>query len=302
MFSITTTLLFADQNLMAPNLTEIAKEYGFNDEERDKKLGGQIALAFFVLGAPASYIVGCLGDSDSLSRSALFAATVGVGEGACMLTYFSTTYRGLFICRAVTGFSLGGAVPLIYSVLGDLFAAEDRHAVNAFVGIGTGLGISVGQGVAGFLGPTYGWRLPFLVISIPALFCALLVLLFVEDPIRGGTEKALQPYQDEMPDNNQEQDRVNNSIEIVPLDRSSHSLRTADQHDRICSEELVVTKSFHFRESWATLMELVSTPSVLLALLQGAPGCIPWGIVNAFLNDFLSQDRGMTVEVRRLCL
>jgi hypothetical protein len=48
LFSACTILLFADQNLMSPNLTAIAADFGFSDEERDKKLGGQIALAFFV--------------------------------------------------------------------------------------------------------------------------------------------------------------------------------------------------------------------------------------------------------------
>lgn len=52
LFSLATVLLFADQNLMSPNLTAMAEEYGFTDEERDVKLGGDIALAFWVLGAP----------------------------------------------------------------------------------------------------------------------------------------------------------------------------------------------------------------------------------------------------------
>ena len=34
--------LFADQNLMGPNLTQIATDFGFNDIERDVKLGGEI--------------------------------------------------------------------------------------------------------------------------------------------------------------------------------------------------------------------------------------------------------------------
>jgi hypothetical protein len=49
LFSACTILLFADQNLMSPNLTAIAADFGFSDEERDKKLGGHIALAFFLL-------------------------------------------------------------------------------------------------------------------------------------------------------------------------------------------------------------------------------------------------------------
>ena len=79
LFSLTTVLLFADQNLMAPNLTEIAEEFGFDDEERDTKLGGHIAMAFWVLGAPAALLVGVL--ADRVNRSLLFALTVGIGEG-----------------------------------------------------------------------------------------------------------------------------------------------------------------------------------------------------------------------------
>ena len=52
------------------------------------------------------------------------------------------------------------------------------------------------------------------------------------------------------------------------------------------------TNSQHIR----TTKELLQTKSVIFALLQGAPGCVPWGIVNTFLNDDLAQDCGMTIQ------
>jgi Major Facilitator Superfamily len=303
-FTVTTVLLFADQNLMAPNLTAIAKEFHFSDEERDRKLGGDIALAFFVIGAPASYVVGCLADSEWLPRSALFAGTVGIGEGACFLTYFARTYWELYACRAVTGFSLGGALPLIYSFLGDLFSAEERHTVSALVGIGTGIGISFGQGLAGLTGPRFGWRLPFLLISVPALICALLVLLFVKDPPRGGTERAVQDFRDDVQEQasleNEETVDDSQSVEIVSLGCTRNAGTAPIDHVGESSQEfqMAAGKSLGCQERWTSFKELLSTPTVILALLQGAPGCVPWGIVNTYLNDFLSQNRGMTVEVR----
>jgi Major Facilitator Superfamily len=308
-FTVTTVLLFADQNLMAPNLTAIAQEFHFTDEERDRKLGGDIALAFFVLGAPASYVVGCLADSEWLPRSALFAATVGIGEGACFLTYFARTYWELYACRAVTGFSLGGALPLIYSFLGDLFSAEERHTVSALVGIGAGIGISFGQGLAGLTGPRLGWRLPFLLISVPAVICALLVLLFVKDPPRGGTERAVQDFRDDFQEQasleNEESVDNSQSVEIVSLGCTRNAGTAPIDHVGQSSQEsqMAAGKSLGCQERWTSFKELLSTPTVILALLQGAPGCVPWGIVNTYLNDFLSQNRGMTVEVRcSLCL
>jgi len=62
LIGLTLLFLFADQNLLAPNLTECAQDFGMSDEERDKKLGGQIALGFFLLGAPAAIGAGYMAD------------------------------------------------------------------------------------------------------------------------------------------------------------------------------------------------------------------------------------------------
>jgi hypothetical protein len=61
---------------------------------------------------------------------------------------------------------------------------------------------------------------------------------------------------------------------------------------------LGANEEFDARVHWNAFRSLLSTPTVVLSLLQGAPGCVPWGIVNTYLNDFLSENRGMTVEVR----
>ena len=53
----------------------------------------------------------------------------------------------------------------------------------------------------------------------------------------------------------------------------------------------------YLKPHMVTLKALFSCHSVLLLMFQGAPGCIPWGIINTYLNDFLSSDRGMSVEV-----
>jgi MFS family permease len=291
LFSLTTILLFADQNLMAPNLTAIAEDFGFDEGERDRKLGGDISLAFFLLGAPASFVIGCL--ADTADRSIVFAWTVFIGEGACFLTYWTKSYEALYICRAITGFSVGGAVPLIYSILGDLFVAEDRHTVSAVVSFGTGAGISVGQAIAGYVGPTFGWRLPFLIVSIPALICALAVLKFVDDPPRGQMEQAVLARTEE------------NGIALMSMpsqsDITSDPAKVSSQADRVVEDiycnhygSCCSNDSMYYVR---TLCKLLSTPTMLLAVIQGAPGCIPWGILNVYLNDYLSEDRGFSIEM-----
>ena len=56
------------------------------EEERDVKLGGQIALAFFLIGAPAAFLVGQL--AGCMHHAPLLAMTVFIGELACFVTYF----------------------------------------------------------------------------------------------------------------------------------------------------------------------------------------------------------------------
>ncbi|CAB9499405.1 Major Facilitator Superfamily [Seminavis robusta] len=352
LFSLTTVLLYADQNLMAPNLTAIAVEFGFDDDERDTKLGGHIALAFWILGAPAALGVGIL--ADHRNRSTLFALVVTVGEGACFLTYFTKTYWELYICRALTGFSVGGALPLIYSILGDLFPSHERHKVNAFVSFGTGAGISVGQSVAGFFGPTFGWRLPFLIVSVPALMCGALVFLTVKDPKRGGMEQAVLERQhgqsalactgtEETNDSTNANGASQKELEMQQLKPVSSSPAEADEDDNKETPQVpprtnlglrrrspslerrrrknhpmrddqaddeknnslrVITSSGtlsdlyrkHMEPTLSAMKFLCQTPTVVLAMFQGAPGCLPWGIVNTYLNDFLAEDRGMSVE------
>ncbi len=187
---LTTLFVFADQNVMAPNLTPIAREFGMTDKERDEKLGGHVSAAFFLVGAPVSLIVGYFADQFK-NRPLVFSIVVFLGEIPCFCTGFVQNYTQLFWLRALTGISLGGAVPLIYSMLGDLFPAESRSIAAALVGVCMGGGILLGQMMGGLVGPQVGWRIPFIIVAVPALIMAFIVLFTVEDPPRGQQEQAL---------------------------------------------------------------------------------------------------------------
>jgi MFS family permease len=288
LYGIATVLLYADQNLLSPNLTAIADEFQFSAMERDYYLGGQIAIGFWLVGAPASYLVGILG--DHFDRTSLFALTVLIGEGACFATYFTRTYTGLYVTRALTGFSVGGALPLIYSLLGDFYPPEERNAVNAVVGMGTGLGISIGQGAAGYLGPIFGWRLPFLIVSTPALLCAAWVWCTVQDPVRGGMDRQYHTSS-HLPPVHAGDEYVDEGSCAASEETRQSSSGTSEWHGARCECSMLCCANY-FRPT----LELLRIPTVLLVLLQGAPGCIPWGIINTYLNDYLSVDKGLTVQ------
>ena len=50
----------------------------------------------------------------------------------------------------------------------------------------------LGQAMSGFVGPSFGWRIPFLAASLPTVALAFVVYFTVAEPERGRSETALQ--------------------------------------------------------------------------------------------------------------
>ena len=110
------------------------------ENERDVYLGGYINLGFFGVGSVVSVAIGPL--VDSVNRTHLLAVLVTFTELACAATYFAVDFTTLLIARSLTGFGLGGGVPLVYSLLGDLVSERNRGKANAGIVAAFGVGVS----------------------------------------------------------------------------------------------------------------------------------------------------------------
>ena len=174
--------MFADQNLMGPNLTLIAEDFNIVDK-KDQYLGGVIPLVFWIFGGTVALFIGYF--TDIISRKYLFVMTVFIGEIPCLLSGFANNYIEFFIMRVLTGIGIGGIIPITYSILGDLYSATERIKIVTIVGLSSGLGIAVGQLVAGTLSNMIGWRLPFILFAIPNFILAIIFFLTVKEPDRG---------------------------------------------------------------------------------------------------------------------
>ena len=183
--------VWSPQNLMAPNLTQMADFFGFTAEQRDLYLGAYVAFATGVLSLPVSAAIGFVADLVA-SRKRLYAWTCLVGGVSAILTGVSRTYAQLYFARFVCGGCMSGSVPIAFSLLGDLFDTKDRNAASAGLTAAMGAGILFGQVYAGVVGSQNGWRGPFYLSGALTILSSLLVLWFVKEPVRGGKEKVLQ--------------------------------------------------------------------------------------------------------------
>jgi MFS family permease len=218
-----------------------------------------------------------------MPRKILFAATIFFGEVPCLMTYFVRTYQQLFWVRALTGISIGGALPLSFSLLGDMFDSSARSFVAAFFSLATGIGILGGQLMAGFVGTRYGWRLPFVLVAIPNMVLTVVIFFLLKEPHRGQMETALVQEI---------------HIEVDPDGKET----TKVQEKSTLLDTEVTVSAYSEKLDLAKAIKVFHIPTNLLAFAQGIPGTVPWGAIFVYLNDYLAQDKGLGTEMATLVL
>ncbi|MBL9040827.1 MAG: MFS transporter [Myxococcales bacterium] len=256
LFVLIVGLLFADQNLLAPNMTAIGAEFGFSRAEIDQRLGADVNLLFWMLGGVLTLLIGYLTDrgdlTKKLSRKWLLTIVAVIGQLACLGSGLAKNYDQLLWARALTGIGIGGAFPLIYSLIGDYYPPHKRASAAATLGLSQGLGIGIGQLLSGMLGPQLGWRMPFYVIAIPGLLLSVTFALWAREPKRG-------------------------------------------QHEEGLRELLASGQDYRERFQLRDLPKLFAVRTNLLILLQALPGTVPWGVFFVYLNDYYAHDKGFSV-------
>ena len=122
-----------------------------------------------------------------------------------------------------------------------------------------------------------------MVVGTPALICSLAVYLYVDDPPRGSMEKVVLEPVDKLncDDTLSQSTQTSPSPSSATLDSLQHSRNStipgsdiADHtRDEIVGEE-ESERTFSLRWDYVlrASLRLLSTPSLLLGLLQGTPG------------------------------
>jgi hypothetical protein len=109
MLLLSAVLLHADQNLAFPNLSAIARDFDFNEKEKDMKLGGETQFGFFLIGGLATLLIGPMADSTT-HRIRLLVAVIWFGSVPCALTMLLPNGRAAFplfmVQRVLTGVSV----------------------------------------------------------------------------------------------------------------------------------------------------------------------------------------------------
>lgn len=168
-------------------LPSIRQEFGLS------LVSGSLLAAVTFLGMlVGAWLWGPL--SDRIGRRLGFMVTVAIFAVFGLLSAFAPGPIWLLIFRALTGFGLGGALPLDFALYAEYLPTRHRGRHLVLLESFWALGTIAAAGLAWLLVPTVGWR-PLLATSALAALLVLWIRLRIpESPrylaARGRTEEA----------------------------------------------------------------------------------------------------------------
>ncbi len=155
----------AEVLLLGFALPAIIAEFGISTAQ-----GGLIATATFAGMLVGAWFWGTI--SDYVGRRAGFQLTVLIFALFGLLSAFAPSWEWLLVLRFITGFGLGGALPLDFSLYAEFLPTKNRGRNLVILESFWALGTVIAAGLAWVLVPNFGWR-PLLASSAVA---AVLVL------------------------------------------------------------------------------------------------------------------------------
>lgn len=157
-------------------LPAIRQEWGLSPAE-----AGLIVTATFLGMLAGAWFWGTI--SDYIGRRTGFVLTVLIFSVFGTLAAFAPSPQALAVLRALTGFGLGGALPLDFSIFAEFLPRQNRGRYLVILESFWALGTIIGAGLAWVLVPAYGWR-PLLATSAVAALLVFWIRLKVPESPR----------------------------------------------------------------------------------------------------------------------
>jgi predicted MFS family arabinose efflux permease len=178
-------LNFLDRQLLAILAKPIQDDLGITDGQVGRITGLYFALFYGVISIPVGWL------ADRTNRVRVLSLACALWSAATVACGLVSTYPQLVAARMSVGVGEAGGVPPSYAIISDYFAPARRGTAlglyNLGPPIGQALGVAFGASIAAF----YSWRSAFIVLGAVGVAAAVVVLLFVRDPARGGLDPVL---------------------------------------------------------------------------------------------------------------
>ena len=176
------TLNFLDRQIISILGKDISAELNLTKTQFGLLGGTSFALMYTTCGIAVAYL------ADRVSRKWIIALACAIWSVFTALCGTAQNFTQILLYRMGVGFGEAGGSPPSYSLISDYFPAAKRGTALAIYSLGVPIGSMLGAFLGGKLALAYGWRTAFFVIGAPGVILAVLMLLVVREPKRGGLD------------------------------------------------------------------------------------------------------------------
>jgi MFS family permease len=115
--------------------------------------------------------------ADILGRKRVIIAAICLFTVGSLLASLAQSMTQLILCRAIQGLGAGGIMPVVLTILGDIFTLQERASVQGFFSAVWGTASLAGPMLGAALVGTLGWRSIFWV-NLPFGFIGIALLVW----------------------------------------------------------------------------------------------------------------------------
>ncbi|MCI0521572.1 MAG: MFS transporter [Chloroflexi bacterium] len=148
--------------LIAFALPAIGEEWGLSNAQK-----GLLGTAIFLGMLAGAWGWGWL--SDRIGRKTGFISTVAIDSLFGLLSALAPSFPWLVGLRALTGFGVGGTLPVDYSIFAEYLPAQKRGRYLVLLESFWALGTIAAAGLAWLVVPSLGWRWLLALSALPGM-------------------------------------------------------------------------------------------------------------------------------------
>lgn len=175
-------LNFLDRQLLSILAKPIQDELGVTDGQLGLIGGLYFALFYCILAIPVGWL------ADRTNRVKVLACACALWSAATAACGMASNYPQLVLARMTVGIGEAGGVPPSYAIISDYFPPAQRGTALGLFNLGPPIGQALGVAFGASIAAAYSWRDAFISIGIVGIVTAVLVYLFVREPVRGGLD------------------------------------------------------------------------------------------------------------------
>lgn len=115
--------------------------------------------------------------SDKLGRKRVLLFAIALFTAGSVLASFAQSMQQLILLRGIQGLGAGGIMPVVLTILADIYSLDERARVQGYFSAVWGVAALAGPPLGAFLVKTLGWRSIFYV-NLPFALLGMAVLMW----------------------------------------------------------------------------------------------------------------------------